>query len=396
MSEIFSAASGADRPLVTHFVYGYRQERIIRAAIESVLAQTYQPLEIVLSDDCSPDGTYGIMQEMAAAYDGPHRIILNRNPTNLGHARHVERIMEISSGDFIVESAGDDISLPERTERLVGAWLASGRRAHVVHSEKQDIDAAGAMMDFVLRTDILADITPRQKLQRRHDLIGASMGWSREVYERFGPISDVAAFQDYPIAFRALLLGGVHFIPEPLVLCRIGGASQKKTEFLWVLVFLRRPRPLHALGLRIPPQLPPRPRPAAAARLRGLRRALRRLHPRGRVHHRAGRHDPPAALSRPAAGGGAQPAPPRRVLPAHDRQVLARPAVHALSRLEDAPHPGPGAARRRAGGHVLIRAARGRALEGRREGRAGDGALEGPADGPLSVEGLAVPGSTGM
>jgi glycosyltransferase involved in cell wall biosynthesis len=217
----------AGRPLVTHFLYGYRQEPIIRAAIESVLAQTYQPLEIVLSDDCSPDGTFRVMQEMAAAYRGPHRIILNRNPTNLGHARHVERIMEISSGDFIVESAGDDISLPERTERLVEAWLASG--AHAVHSEKQDIDAAGAMLDFVPRTDILADITPRQKLQQRHDLIGASMGWSRAIYDRFGPISDVAVFHDYPIAFRALLLGGVHFLPEPLVLYRVGGASQKQT-----------------------------------------------------------------------------------------------------------------------------------------------------------------------
>jgi glycosyltransferase involved in cell wall biosynthesis len=218
-----------DRPLVTHFLYGYRQEGIIRAAIESVLAQTYQPLEIVLSDDCSPDGTFRVMQEMAAAYRGPHRIILNRNPTNLRHARHVERIMEISSGAFIVESGGDDISLPDRTERLVEAWLASGRRAHAVHSEKQDIDATGAKMDFVPRTDILADITPWQKLQQRHDLIGATMGWSREVYDRFGPISDVAVFHDYPIAFRALLLGGVHFIPEPLVLYRVGGASQKET-----------------------------------------------------------------------------------------------------------------------------------------------------------------------
>jgi glycosyltransferase involved in cell wall biosynthesis len=221
-------AAPPGRPLVTHFLYGYRQEPIVRAAIASVLAQTYQPLEIVLSDDCSPDGTFQAMQEMAAAYRGPHRIILNRNPTNLGHARHVERIMEISSGAFVVESAGDDISLPERTERLVEAWLASGRRAHVVHSEKQDIDAAGARMDFVPRSDVLADITPRQKLQRRHDLIGATMGWSREVYDRFGPISDLAAFQDYPIAFRALLLGEVRFLPEPLVLYRVGGASQKQ------------------------------------------------------------------------------------------------------------------------------------------------------------------------
>jgi glycosyltransferase involved in cell wall biosynthesis len=231
MSEILpSSASGNDRPLVTHFVYGYRQERIIRTAIESVLAQTYQPLEIVLSDDCSPDGTFRIMQEMAAAYRGPHRIILNRNPTNLGHARHVERIMEVSSGAFIVESAGDDISLPERTERLVGAWLASGRRAHVVHSEKQDIDADGTPLPFKARQDILACITPLEMLQKEYKLVGAAMGWAREVYDRFGPISDIAAFQDYPIAYRALLLGEVAFVPEPLVQFRVGGTSWRKME----------------------------------------------------------------------------------------------------------------------------------------------------------------------
>ena len=213
------------RPLVTHFLYAYRQEATIRAAIEGVLAQTYQPLEIVLSDDCSPDGTFGIMQEMAAAYDGPHRIVLNRNPTNLGIAAHAERIMEISSGAFIVESAGDDISRPERVERLVEAWLATGRRARAVHSEKQDIDADGNLLPLAPRSDILANITPLEKLRGYHDLIGATMGWSREVYDRFGPISDIAPFHDYPIAFRALLLGGVEFLPEPLVLYRRGGVS---------------------------------------------------------------------------------------------------------------------------------------------------------------------------
>ena len=59
----------------------------MRAAIEGAFAQTYQPLEILLSDDCSPDGTYRVMQEMAAAYAGPHRVILNRNPKNLGITR---------------------------------------------------------------------------------------------------------------------------------------------------------------------------------------------------------------------------------------------------------------------------------------------------------------------
>ena len=44
-------------PRVTLAVIAYNQERFIREAIEGAFAQTYQPLEIILSDDCSSDRT---------------------------------------------------------------------------------------------------------------------------------------------------------------------------------------------------------------------------------------------------------------------------------------------------------------------------------------------------
>ena len=87
-----------ERPLVSFFVTAYRQEHLVRASIEAAFAQTWSPLEILLSDDCSPDGTFAVMQEMAAAYSGPHRVILNRNPKNLGITAHVDRIMELDLG----------------------------------------------------------------------------------------------------------------------------------------------------------------------------------------------------------------------------------------------------------------------------------------------------------
>ena len=216
----------AGAPLVSHFVYAYRQEKTVRAAVESVLAQSYGPLEVILSDDASPDGTFAAMEAAAAAYRGPHRIVLNRNPENLGIARHVERIMALSRGDFVIESAGDDISLPDRAARLAGAWLASGRTLHMVHSEKRDLDADGTALPFRPREGVLAGIAPLDMLRKKHAIIGATSGWSRAVYDRFGPISGTAAFHDYPIAFRALLLGGVGFIEEPLVLYRRGGISR--------------------------------------------------------------------------------------------------------------------------------------------------------------------------
>ena len=86
-----------ERPLVTFALCAYNQERFIREAIEGAFAQTYEPLEIILSDDCSSDRTFEIMQEMAAAYAGAARIKLNRNASNLGIAGHVNRLIELST-----------------------------------------------------------------------------------------------------------------------------------------------------------------------------------------------------------------------------------------------------------------------------------------------------------
>ncbi len=130
-----------DRPPVTLFVLAYNQEALVRAAIEGAFAQTYQPLEIILSDDASPDGTFAVMQAMAAAYSGPHRVILNRNPANLGLTAHVSRVMQRATGAFVVQNAGDDVSHPERTAKLVAAWRAGAGRVMAVHSGMRRLGA---------------------------------------------------------------------------------------------------------------------------------------------------------------------------------------------------------------------------------------------------------------
>ena len=71
-----STASLQDRPLVTFALFAYNQEKYIREAVEGTFSQTYEPLEIILSDDCSSDRTFEIMEEMAATYDGPHATLL--------------------------------------------------------------------------------------------------------------------------------------------------------------------------------------------------------------------------------------------------------------------------------------------------------------------------------
>lgn len=113
-----TAASGG-RPLVTFALFAYNQERYIREAVEGAFSQTYRPLEIILSDDCSTDRTFEIMQEMAEAYDGPHNVRVVKTPGNLGVASHVLLRGREASGEIVVVAAGDDVSKPERTNEHV-------------------------------------------------------------------------------------------------------------------------------------------------------------------------------------------------------------------------------------------------------------------------------------
>ena len=126
-----------NRPLVTFALFAYKQEEFIREAVEGAFAQTYEPLVIILSDDCSSDRTFKFIQEIADAYAGPHRIIVLRNTINLGTTLHAKMAFAEALGKLFVVVAGDDISKPDRVSILVNTWTGAGRPEGAVHSSRE-------------------------------------------------------------------------------------------------------------------------------------------------------------------------------------------------------------------------------------------------------------------
>lgn len=218
-------------PLVSFFVMAYNQEAFVQQAIDGAFAQTYQPLEILLSDDCSTDGTFGIMQEMARAYDGPHRIILNKNHENLGIVGHINRIMKVTRGELVVASAGDDISVADRTARLAAAWEYGGGCVHLVHSAVCHISREGSAGEIGYPPQELMD-RPDQTIFDALGWIGNHLGstaaWTRQIFETFGELPKDVLIEDAPIFYRALLIGKQCYINEPLVLYRSEGISARR------------------------------------------------------------------------------------------------------------------------------------------------------------------------
>jgi glycosyltransferase involved in cell wall biosynthesis len=213
-----------DRPLLSYLVATYNQEEYVREAIRSALAQTYSPLEIIISDDCSRDRTFCVASELAAAYKGPHKIRLNRNPINLGIGAHANRVMELSRGKLLVAAAGDDVSLPERTEVIFQAWEHSDRRATSISSSYSIISGNGADLGTGGFLGNAGDTSRFQELKgglleflstNLPIVNGCTHAWSPELFNYFGPLR--ADLEDLTLSFRTLAIGTMIYVNEPLV-----------------------------------------------------------------------------------------------------------------------------------------------------------------------------------
>jgi glycosyltransferase involved in cell wall biosynthesis len=105
--------------LVSIVLCSYNGARFIEEQVQSILAQTYSLLELVISDDGSTDNTVAIVEKLAQQ-DG--RIRLFRNKRNLGYNKNFEQAFGYATGNFIAISDQDDIWHPDKMATMMREW----------------------------------------------------------------------------------------------------------------------------------------------------------------------------------------------------------------------------------------------------------------------------------
>ncbi|MDF1776197.1 MAG: glycosyltransferase family 2 protein [Rhizobiaceae bacterium] len=213
-----------DRPLVTLALFTYNQENYIREAVEGAFSQTYEPLEIILSDDCSSDRTFETMQEMAAAYNGPHDVKVRRSPQNRRIQGHINDVVALARGTIIVVAAGDDISLPERTAEHVeiySRWPAT----FAVCSDYFTMSAP--LVPFVKQTErTLREFTLLHHMSNVGGVgRGATYSYRLECFTWPMLVPEHIEIEDRVLPTRAALLGRVAFHKGRLVRYRTPGET---------------------------------------------------------------------------------------------------------------------------------------------------------------------------
>lgn len=135
------------RPRVSVIMAVFNEERFLAEAVESVLAQTFEDFELIISDDGSTDATPALAR--AFAEREPERVRLIRAERNQGKPFALNRALEARRGELIAWLDGDDVMLPTKLERQLAALDGDPRAVGCTHdAEMFDSDSGRSLGRF--------------------------------------------------------------------------------------------------------------------------------------------------------------------------------------------------------------------------------------------------------
>lgn len=216
------------KPLVSIIAVAYNHEDYVEDAVNSLLNQDYSPLEIIISDDNSTDSTFQIVEEIVATYKGPHKVIINKNSTNLGIGGNVSTALKLANGDLLVSADCDDISESHRVSELVKVWLAHDSKPQLITTDAWDTAQNGEDI-YVKRCGDLQEIRSIDDwMKKKPHFFGCTNFYTKNLIENFGYLQPNCGATDQIMVLRAILMGSAISYHTPLVHHRQGGVTGNK------------------------------------------------------------------------------------------------------------------------------------------------------------------------
>lgn len=206
--------------LVSVIMPAYNSEAFIAEAIESVLNQTYQNLELIIVDDCSKDKTFQIIKSFSDS-----RIRFFKLEKNSGSGVARQFAVEKAKGNYIAFLDADDLWKPEKLEKQL--VFMKKHQLPFTFSFYEWIDEKGDSLNQI--------ITTPKKLLYKHLYYCNWIGNLTGIYsvDHFGkiPINEIKKRQDW---MHWLTIGQtleeMHPVPESLAYYRIRAESLSSSK----------------------------------------------------------------------------------------------------------------------------------------------------------------------
>jgi glycosyltransferase involved in cell wall biosynthesis len=196
-------------PLVSVLMPAYNHAPYVRTAVESVLGQTYDNLELIAIDDASSDATWEVLQ----SFEDP-RLRISRHDANQGAHVTLNEALALAKGDFIAIINSDDIFHPERLAaclnelELTGADLV-GTDILLVNDDGQLVTSHWWVESFenLKRVWMETQDWPAALMEGNVFMTTSNFCFRRSWFEAVGGFNDLRFVLDYEWLLRGLVRG---------------------------------------------------------------------------------------------------------------------------------------------------------------------------------------------
>lgn len=206
----------ASEPLVSVILTCYEHERFVVRALDAVMAQTYRPIQLIVTDDASTDDSARVIERWLAG-NWPDATFL-RHEVNAGLCTTLNEALRVVAGDFVAIGSADDWMEPERVERQVACFRDAPPEVGLVHSGVRLVDEDGRELQVVHAEAASVPqgwVFPQQLTMQ--GILTPSVMVRRRVYDAVGAFTESDVVEDYDMWLRITRDFHVRHVPDVLV-----------------------------------------------------------------------------------------------------------------------------------------------------------------------------------
>jgi glycosyltransferase involved in cell wall biosynthesis len=217
--------------LVSVICLSFNQKNYVEEALQSILNQTHESIEIIVVDDASTDGTADVIQRFISNHPTIQFIGLTEN---VGNCKAFNKGLRVAQGKFIIDLAADDVLLPDRVKQGVAALTTAGSNYGVNFSDAELIDEKGLVLGKHSHRFPHSTV-PQGNLYRsiidRYFICPPTMMFRKAVIDSLGGYDETLAYEDFDFFVRASREYFFCYIPTVLVKKRLLTTSMSNKQF---------------------------------------------------------------------------------------------------------------------------------------------------------------------
>jgi glycosyltransferase EpsE len=212
---------------VSVILSAYNSEKFLERALKSILEQSMNDFQLILTDDGSSDATREIISDYS---ESDSRIYACYNDQNMGLTANLNHSIRLSKAPLIARMDADDIALPFRLERQV-TFLEENPTIDILGSAAIDIDENENELQLRKSPEMHEDII--RLLPKANPMTHSSVMFRRESLAGIGFYNEsYRTTQDYEMWFRAAAAGlKFHNLEEVLLHYRMDDNYHRRKSF---------------------------------------------------------------------------------------------------------------------------------------------------------------------